>query len=153
MPVVSLKDLKEALPKGKRLMGLDPGAKTWGLALSNPELTMATPFRTIRRTKFAADSEKLAGFCREFEVGGLVIGMPYNMDGTMGPRCDSAKHLADNLIKAGFGMPIAFQDERLSTYAADQSLMEDLGMSREKRGGVVDSLAARNILQAALEAK
>lgn len=152
MPVVSLKELKERLPKGKRLVGIDHGAKTWGLALSNPELTIATPFKTIRRGKFAADVARLKEICREYEVGGLVIGMPYNMDGSMGPRCDSVKHFADNLLGVG-GMDIliAFQDERLSSAAAEEALIEDLDMSREKRSARIDAHAAMWILQAALE--
>jgi putative Holliday junction resolvase len=155
MPVVSLKELKDKLPRGKRLMGIDHGEKTWGLALANPDLTVATPFRTIRRTKFSQDILELGKLCREYEVAGFVIGMPFNMDGTSGPRADSVKHFADNLMKArealGFDPLITFHDERLSTYAAEQALIDDLGMSREKRKSVIDAMAAAGILQAALD--
>ncbi len=156
MPIVSLKELKALLPRGKRLAGIDHGAKTWGLALSNPELTIATPLKTIQRSKFTLDVAKLAAVCREYEVAGFIIGMPFNMDDTSGPRTDSVKHFADNLIKAreilGFEPLIAFQDERLSTHAAEHLLIEDLDMSWKKRKGVIDAHAACPILQAALGA-
>jgi putative Holliday junction resolvase len=155
MPIVSLKELKEKLPRGKRLMGIDHGEKTWGLALADPGLKMATPFKTIRRTKFTQDVAELAKLCREYEVAGFVIGMPYNMDGTSGPRVDSVTHFGDNLIRArdvlGFDPLIAFHDERLSTWAAEQALIDDLDMSREKRKQVIDAQAAAGILQAALD--
>lgn len=155
MPIVSPKELKLALPKGKRLMGIDQSKKVLGLALSNPELTMAMPFRTIVRTKFSHDVHVLAGLCREYDVRGFVIGLPLNMDGTEGSRVDSVKHFADNLIKAkdvlGFDPLIAFTDERLSTSAAEDLLSEHTKMSRRERDNVVDQLAAQMILQAALE--
>src|SRR5689334_3321178 len=116
MPVVSLKELKAQLPPGKRVMGIDHAMNTWGVALADPGLTIATPFKTIRRTKFTPDVAKLAALCREYEVGGFVIGMPFNMDGTSGPRTDSVKHFADNMIKSKavfISEPlIAFFDER-----------------------------------------
>jgi len=155
MPVVSLKELKQKLPRGKRLMGVDQSARNLGLALSNPELTIATPLKTIQRTKFKADVAALAAVCREYEVAGFVIGLPLNMDDTEGPRTDSVRHFGDNLIAAketlGFDPLIAFQDERLSTFEADQFLSAEMGMSRDKRKAVIDAHAAAHILQAALE--
>lgn len=156
MAIVSLKELKARLPAGKRLMGIDHSPKMWGLALSGPEMAYATPFKTIRRTKFQPDVAQLAKLCREYGVEGFVIGFPLNMDGTAGPRTDSVRHFADNLLKArdvfGFEPLIAFQDERLTTYGAGQILIEDLDMSGQKRKDIIDALAAAQILQAALEA-
>lgn len=155
MPVVSLKELKEKLPPGRRLMGVDHGTKTWGLALADPGLKVATPFKTIHRTKFLPDLAKLAALCREYEVGGLVVGLPLNMDGSRGPRTDSVEHFGVNIIKSKdvFNLEplIAYHDERLSTYAAEQALIEDLDMSREKRRDAIDAQAAAGILQAALD--
>lgn len=155
MAIVTLKDLKSALPKGRRLMGIDQSKKALGLALSNPELTIATPLKTIPRVKFTEDVKALAAVCREYEVGGFVVGLPLNMDGTEGPRVDSVKHFALNLLNAraalGFDPVIAFADERLSTYAADELLSEHTRMSRQERDGVIDQLAAQMILQSALE--
>lgn len=155
MAVVTLKDLKSNLPKGKRLMGIDQSKKALGLALSNPELTIATPLKTIARTKFAEDVKALAAVCREYEVAGFVIGLPLNMDGTEGPRVDSVRHFALNLIAAketlGFEPLIAFTDERLSTSAADDLLSEHTRLSRRERDGIIDQLAAQMILQGALE--
>jgi len=155
MPVISLKDLKAQLPKGRRLMGIDHGTKTWGLALADPGLKMATPFKTIHRTKFMADLQKLGALCREYEVGGLIVGLPLNMDGSRGPRTDSVEHFGVNIIKSKdvFGLDplIAFHDERLSTWAAEQALIQDLDMSREKRRDIIDAQAAAGILQSALD--
>jgi putative Holliday junction resolvase len=155
MAIIPLKELKTHLPRGKRLMGIDHGEKTLGLALSNPDLTIATPFKTIQRTKFTQDIVTLAKICSEYEVFGFVIGLPLNMDGTEGPRVQSVKHFSDNLLKAtealGFEPLIAFFDERLSTYAAEQSLIDDLDMRRDKRKAVIDAAAAAHILKGALE--
>jgi putative holliday junction resolvase len=156
MPVVALKDLKTLLPQGMRLMGVDHSKTKIGLALSNPALTMATPLKVITRTKFDADIAAFAAIMREYRVGGIVIGLPVNMDGSSGGRVDSVKHFAINLIahkdKLGIDPPIAFYDERLTTHAADALLAEDLDMPREKRLQLVDAIAAAHILQDALEA-
>src|SRR3990167_6148617 len=137
MPVVTIKEIKALLPKNSRLLGMDHSEKTLGLALSNPELTMALPLRTIRRVKFTQDVIELAKICKEYNVVGFVIGLPLNMDDSEGPRVQSVKHFSDNLLNAknvfGFEPLIAFFDERLSTYAAEQQLIEDLGMRRDKR--------------------
>lgn len=155
MPILSLKELKDALGPGKRLMGIDHGMKTWGLALADPSLKIATPLTVIRRTKFRDDIQKLAALCREYEVGGFVIGLPLNMDGSHGPRAESVTHFAQNLDSAaevlGFSPPIALFDERLSTWATEQALIEDLDMSRKKRAQHIDAHAAAHILRGALE--
>lgn len=154
MTVLTLKELKAALPAGKRLIGIDHGSKTWGLAVSTPTLSMATPLKTIRRTKFGDDVKALAAICAEYGVAGFVIGLPLNMDGSEGPRVDSVRHFALNLEKAadalGFTPLIAFFDERLSTHAADD-VMLSFDVSRQKRAAAIDMIAAQHILQGALD--
>jgi putative Holliday junction resolvase len=150
MPIVALSELKAALPRGGRLFGLDIGEKTVGIAVCDPGLTVATPVETLRRGKFTADAEKLRRLIEERKVGGLVIGLPVNMDGSEGPRCQSVRQFAVNLL--GFvDLPIAFWDERLSTVAVTRTLLE-ADMSRKRRAEVVDKMAAAYILQGALDA-
>lgn len=155
MTIVTLKELRTALPKGKRLIGIDHGSKTWGLAVSNPDLTIASPLKTIVRSKFKEDVQALATICAEYGVSGFVIGFPLGMDGEEGPRVDSVRHFAENLIQSreilGFEPLIAFFDERLSTYAVDEFLNEHTRLSRKRRDKVIDKLAAQVILQGALE--
>ena len=155
MPIVPLKELKSRILPGKRLLAIDHGAKTWGLALADPALGVATPLKTIRRTKFAKDVKALAALAAEYAVGAFVIGLPVGMDGSEGPRCDSVRHFADNLLAARdvFGTEplVAFMDERLSTHAAADLLTEGLGMRRERRKEVIDAQAAAQILSDALE--
>jgi putative holliday junction resolvase len=149
MPVVTLQELKSALPKGKRLLGLDHSKKSWGLAVATPETGIATPLKTIRCTTFAQDAKILAGIFHEYGAGALVIGLPLNMDGSEGPRAQSVRHFAANLLaaRALSGDPlIAFCDERLSTHAA-----EDLLSGRRHAEGAVDALAAQIMLQSALD--
>jgi len=148
---VELRALKEALPRGKRLLGLDVGSKTVGLALSDTLFTVATPLETLKRgKKFAPDGEKLAKLIAERDVGGLVIGWPVNMDGSEGPRCQSTRAFARNL-DALIDLPYAFWDERLSTAAVERTLIE-ADRSRARRAELVDKLAASYILQGALHA-
>ncbi len=155
MPVVPLPQFRDALPKGKRVLGIDQGSKTWGLAIANFDLTMATPLKTIQRSKFTQDVQTLAKLCAEYSIAGLIIGLPLSMDGMEGPRVDSVRHFADNLIKArdalGFEPVISFFDERLSTYAVEDLLNEQGNISREKRDKIIDMLAAQVILQGALD--
>ncbi len=144
--------MKSGLAAGQRLLGLDVGAKTVGLALSDATLTVATPLETIRRgKKFAPDAERLAGIIGEHTVGGLVIGLPVNMDGSEGPRCQSTRQFAKNLL-GRIDIAIAFWDERLSTAAVERMLIEEADLSRKRRGEVIDKLAAAYILQGALDA-
>ncbi len=138
-----------ACPPGARLLGLDPGTKTIGLALSDVLHTVATPLETIRRTKFAKDADHLRNVIADYEVGGLIIGLPINMDGTEGPRCQSVRAFARNL--AGItDAPLAFWDERLSTAAVTRTLLE-ADASRKRRAELVDKMAAAYILQGALD--
>jgi putative Holliday junction resolvase len=147
--VKALGELRAALQKGERLMGVDLGSKTIGLALSDVSLTVASPLETIRRTKFTADATRLLALAAEHGAGGLVIGLPVNMDGTEGPAAQSARAFARNLEKLS-ALPVAFWDERLSTAAVTRTLIE-ADASRARRAEVVDKLAAAYILQGALE--
>ena len=144
-------DLRAAAPKGSRLLGLDLGTKTIGLALSDTTWNIAGPFDTIRRTKFTQDAEKLLEVIEAEHVGALVIGLPVNMDGSEGPRCQATRAFADNLLKKR-QIPILFWDERLSTAAVERMLVKEMDVSRRQRAQVVDKLAASYILQGALDA-
>ena len=149
MAVVAPQDLTAGLPPDGRLLGLDVGSKTIGLALSDAGLMLATPMETIRRSKFAADAQALARIVADHEVAAIVVGLPINMDGTEGPRCQSVRQFADNLL--GFlELPLTFWDERLSTAAVTRILLE-ADVSRRRRGQLVDKLAAAYILQGALD--
>jgi putative Holliday junction resolvase len=150
MPVLPIAELKAALLPGRRLMGLDVGEKTVGLALSDRGLMVASPLETIRRTKFTKDWERLLSLIEAHEVGGLVIGLPVNMDGTQGPKCQSVRHFGKNILDRR-AMPLAFWDERWSTQAVTRTLL-DADASRKRRGEVVDKMAAAYILQGALDA-
>ncbi|WP_422366345.1 Holliday junction resolvase RuvX [Pelagibius sp.] len=153
MTETSVLDLPERLSRGQRLLGIDPGSKTLGLAISDSALKIASPLETIQRTKFTQDAASLAEICREQRVGGLVIGLPVNMDGSEGPRCQSVRQFAANLAdKAGFEQAIAFWDERLSTAAVQRFLIDEADMTRKRRAAVVDKMAAAYILQGALDA-
>ncbi len=134
---------------GQRLMGLDVGAKTIGIAFSDVRRVVATPRETIRRSKFTRDAETLRRLIEANDVGGLVIGLPINMDGSEGPRCQSVRQFAANLL-AKIDIPVAFWDERLSTVAAERALIE-ADVSRKRRAEVVDKMAAAYILQGALD--
>jgi putative holliday junction resolvase len=149
MAVLDLPDLKSALPRHARLMGLDLGSKTIGLALSDVLRSIATPFDTIRRTKFTKDAEQLLAFMDKHDVGGLVLGLPVEMDGTHGARCQSTRSFAYNLLKLR-DVPIGLWDERLSTAAVTRTLLE-ADSSRARRAEVVDKMAAAYILQGALD--
>lgn len=151
MPICSVTELSGRLAKGSRLLGLDLGDKTIGLALSDPGCTVASPIDTIRRGKFTRDAEALIRIVRDRGVGGLVIGLPRNMDGSEGPRCQSTRQFAANLLEK-IDIPIAFWDERLSTAAVERFLIDEADMTRRRRGEVVDKLAAAYILQGALDA-
>ena len=138
----------EGLPKG-RWVGLDVGKKTIGLAISDPEGTLATSLTTLHRTKLKADLTELKKLIKEREAVALVVGLPLNMDGTEGPRCQSVRRFVEDMLKF-IDMPVAFWDERLSTVSATETLIEG-DVSRDKRKQVVDKVAASYILQSILE--
>ncbi|MBF0334732.1 MAG: Holliday junction resolvase RuvX [Alphaproteobacteria bacterium] len=142
-------DLARELPPNRRLLGLDVGTKTIGLALSDLTRTIATPMETIRRTKFGKDADLLLAIIDKHEIAGLVIGLPVSMDGTEGPRAQSTRQFAENVLGRR-DLPIAFWDERLSTAAVTRTLLE-ADASRKRRAEVVDKMAAAYILQGALD--
>jgi putative Holliday junction resolvase len=150
--VVALNALSGELPEGQRLLGLDVGSKTVGLAISDRTRSVASPLETLRRGKLAQDVAALAALCGERKVGGLVVGLPINMDGSEGPRCQSVRQFVENLAAGGLDLPAAFWDERLSTAAVNRLLIQEADMSRKRRGAVVDKMAAAYILQGALDA-
>jgi putative Holliday junction resolvase len=138
-----------ALPATGALAGLDFGEKTIGVALSDTRRTVASPAETIRRTKFTADAAALQAILANRAVVGLILGLPLNMDGSEGPRCQSTRAFARNFSRLS-ELPIAFWDERLSTVAAERALLE-ADTSRRRRGEVIDHVAAGFILQGALD--
>jgi putative holliday junction resolvase len=150
MPIVEPADLPACLAPRQRLLGLDLGSKTIGLAISDPGLVVASPLETIRRKKFTADSEALFALCKEHGVDGLVLGLPRNMDGSEGPRCQSTRQFATNLLIRR-DIAIAFWDERLSTAAVERAMISEGDVSRAKRAEAVDRLAAAYILQGYLD--
>ena len=147
LAVIALEELK--LAPGLRLLGLDLGEKTIGLALSDPSLSIATPMQTLKRGKFAADAARLDIIISEQGVGGLVVGLPLNMDGSDGPSAQSARAFGRNWVNNS-PLPVVFQDERLSTSAVTRTLLE-ADASRRRRDDVVDKMAAGYILQGALD--
>jgi putative Holliday junction resolvase len=149
VPIVALVELQACLAGGRRLLGLDVGTKTVGLALSDALGVAATPLETVRRGKFARDAATLARLIEQRQVGGLVIGLPISLDGTEGPRCQSVRQFAANLL-AVIDRPTAFWDERLSTAAVTRVMIE-ADLSRKRRGELVDKAAAAYILQGALD--
>ncbi|MBI5940699.1 MAG: Holliday junction resolvase RuvX [Caulobacterales bacterium] len=150
MPVLDLLDLPAALPPYAPVVGLDPGEKTIGVAVSDVTRTVASPLDLIHRTKFTDDAAQLFRLMESRGAMGIVIGLPVNMDGTEGVRCQSNRALARNLLRLK-DIPIAFWDERLSTAAVTRVLIEEHDVNRKRRAEVVDKMAAAWILQGALE--
>ena len=138
-----------ALAPMQAVAGLDLGERTIGVAVSDTFLSVATPLETIRRKKFGLDAEKLLAIVGARNIGGLILGLPRNMDGTEGPRCQSTRAFARNLARLT-DLPITFWDERLSTVAAEKALLE-ADTTRKRRAEVIDHVAASYILQGALD--
>jgi putative pre-16S rRNA nuclease len=147
--VVSLLELRPLLAPGQRLLGLDLGEKTVGLALSDTLLTVATPFQTLKRGAFKKDAAVLHALIAEHRIGGLIVGLPLNMDGSTGPAAQSARAFAQNFAAVS-DIPLVLVDERLSTAAVTRTLL-DADTSRRRRAKVVDKMAAAYILQGALD--
>ncbi|CAA7626978.1 Holliday junction resolvase RuvX [Magnetospirillum sp. UT-4] len=150
MPVLALADLDPSLSRDARLLGLDLGTKTIGLALSDVRRSIASPFETLRRSKFTKDAEALLAVVDRHGIGGLVVGLPVEMDGREGARCQSTRAFVRNLL-ALRDLPVCLWDERLSTAAVTRTLLE-ADASRARRAEVVDKMAAAYILQGALDA-
>lgn len=142
-------DVRDALPDGGVLMGLDPGTKTIGLALCDAGWRFASPLRTLLRTRFRDDKAQIVTLIGERNVRALIIGLPLNMDGSDGPRSQSSRALARNLDD--LGLPILLWDERWSTRAAERAMIAQ-DMSRARRAERIDAHAAAHILQGAIDA-
>ena len=151
MAVTEINAILAMLMPGQRLLGLDIGSKTIGIALSDVSAILASPAETIRRTKFTADAERLSGIIEAEDVGGLVLGLPVQMDGSEGPRCQSVRQFAANVVDA-LDIDTAFWDERLSTAAVERVLIKGADLSRRRRAELIDKAAAAYILQGALDA-
>lgn len=149
MIIAEIEDFAAALPPMRPVLGLDLGEKTIGVAASDRLLSSANAVETIKRRKFGADAARLLEIAREREAAGLVLGLPRNMDGSEGPRCQSTRAFARNLERLT-DLPIGFWDERLSTVAAERALIE-ADLTRKRRKEVIDAVAASYILQGALD--
>jgi putative Holliday junction resolvase len=154
MAIVDFPELKTLLVDDGRLMALDLGTKTIGIATSDVRRTLATPLMTLKRSKLATDLGALGELAAKYQIKALAIGLPLNMDGSEGPRCQSVRQFAANVEKHGppalSALPIVLQDERLSTAAVTRGMIEDYDMSRARRAERVDAAAAAWILESAL---
>lgn len=147
--ILRIDDIPALLRRHQRLMGVDLGSKTIGMALSDVELRFATPMMTIRRGKFTRDAQEMAALATKHDIGALVFGWPLNMDGSAGPRVQATEAFIRNL-RPILPLPVASWDERLSTVAAERTLIE-ADLSRAKRAEAIDASAAAFILQGALD--
>ena len=150
MAVLLLEDFAAALPRAGALAGLDLGEKTIGIAVSDSLRMVGSPLETLRRTKFTADVAALFALMDHREIKALVVGLPLNMDGSEGPRCQSVRAFARNLL-AKRDLPLLFWDERLSTAAVTRMMIDEHDLTRKRQGESVDKLAAAWILQGALD--
>lgn len=146
--IEAVEEFAAALPGGAALIGLDLGTRTIGVAVSDTARRIASPLETIRRRKFGQDAAALATLIEGRGICGVVLGLPRNMDGSEGPRCQSTRAFARNFARLG-PLPVTFWDERLSTVAAERALLE-ADTSRRRRGEVIDHVAASYILQGLL---
>ena len=150
MAVIDITELAGALPPRRALLGLDLGEKTIGVAVSDISLTIASPLELIRKSKFTLEAQRLFKLMALCEADGLVIGLPVNMDGTEGPRCQSCRAFARNILRLR-DLPIAFWDERWSSSVMNRFLIEEADLTHAKRAEVIDRSAAAYILQGALD--
>ncbi|MGA2088027.1 MAG: Holliday junction resolvase RuvX [Stellaceae bacterium] len=149
MPICNPTDLKAFMKQGQRLLGLDVGTKTIGMALSDTRLVIATPFDTIRRTRFRDDLARIRQEVEKQGVGGIVVGLPLALAGGEGPRAQGVRQFAKNLL-AQLDLPLTFWDERMSTLAVERGMIE-ADLSRARRARIVDRAAAAYILQGLLD--
>ena len=151
MPLFNMRQLRNALPRDGRLLGLDPGSRTIGLALSDVSLMLASPYGSLKRGKMSVNATEILRLARKEGAAGLVCGLPLSMDGSFGPAAQRARDWLRALSEVT-GLPGALWDERLSTSAVNRMLISDVDMTRTRRTALVDRLAAAYILQAALDA-
>ncbi|WP_368418522.1 Holliday junction resolvase RuvX [Rhodovarius sp.] len=151
MALFTMLQLRASLKRDARILGLDPGSKTIGLALSDVSLMLASPYGAIARGKLASNAAEVAKIAAKEGVGGLLVGLPLGMDGSFGPAAQAAKDWAMAMGEA-CGLPVALWDERLSSSAVNRMLVQEMDMTRARRAQVVDAAAAAYTLQAALDA-
>lgn len=151
MSLFNLADLRRTLAPGQRLIGLDPGSRTIGVALSDVGLMLATPYGSLRRGKLAANASEILRLALKEGAGGLVVGLPLSLDGSLGPAAQAARDWT-HALTAATGLPAAMWDERLTSVAANRMLIGEADLSRKRRAAVVDQTAAAYMLQAALDA-
>ncbi len=151
MPIINLTDLRAALPRGTRLLGIDPGSQTIGLALTDVTLMLASPYGSLKRAKLSENAGSLSRIARKEGVAGFVVGLPLSLDGSSGPAAQAARDWTHALSNAT-GLPAALWDERLSSAAVNRFLIGEADMTRKRRSEVVDKMAAAYMLQSALDA-
>ena len=153
MPICNLSDLPTLLKKGQCLLGLDPGSVALGVAVSDPNWIVASPLTTITRKKLTVDATAILKIVNDRKIGGIIVGLPKNMDGTEGPSAQSARTFIRNLLRFEDmpDLPVTFWDERMSSAAVERFLISD-DMTRKRRDQVIDKAAAAYILQGALDA-
>lgn len=150
MPLFNITELSEKLSTGQRLLGIDPGAKTAGLALSDVMLMVASPYGALKREKLSLMAQKIAGIVREQDVGALVVGLPLSMDGGFGPAAQAARDWAQALSDQ-IKIPAVLWDERFSSSVVNRTIIGEADLSRKRRGEIVDKMAAAYMLQGALD--
>jgi putative pre-16S rRNA nuclease len=151
MALFNLRDLRATLTRHQRLVGLDPGERTIGVALSDVGQSLASPYGSIKRGRLRDNAAEIVAIARKEGAGGLVVGLPLSMDGSIGPAAQAARDWALALSEAT-GLPTVLWDERLSSVAANRFLIEQADLTRRKRAAAVDRMAAAWMLQAALDA-
>jgi putative pre-16S rRNA nuclease len=151
MALLDIRALRASLSRNQRLIGLDPGSRTIGVALSDVGLSLASPYGSIRRGRLRDNAAEILAIARKEDAGGLVVGLPVSMDGSMGPAAQAARDWALALSEVT-GLPVALCDERLSSAAVNRFLVEQAHLSRRKRAASVDRAAAAWLLQGALDA-
>jgi putative Holliday junction resolvase len=151
MPLLSMKDLRATLARNQRLIGLDPGTRTIGVALTDVGVSLASPYGSVSRGKLRDNAAEIVAIARKEGAGGLVVGFPLSMDGSVGPAAQAARDWALALSDAT-GLPAALWDERLSSAAVNRFLIAEADLSRRKRADMVDRSAAAWMLQSALDA-
>lgn len=158
MPLLSKEEFLKTLPAKARLLGLDVGQKTFGIALSDETRSIATPLKTIFRKKLKEDMHEIKQIIQDYTISGMIVGWPLNMDGSEGPRCQATKDLINTMIDdyalqtyTDDEMPVLFWDERLSTHAMEKSLIREHDTNRKKRKILIDQLAAQFFLQSFLD--
>jgi len=151
MPLFNPQQLRSQIAPQQRVLGLDPGSKTIGLALSDVSLMLATPFQSLKRGKLGAVAEEIARIARKQDIGALVVGLPLSLDGSFGPAARAAQDWTEALSERT-ALPACCWDERLSSSAVNRFLIQDMDLTRQKRAQVVDKMAAAYMLQGLLDA-